>query len=183
MALTNAERQKLYRARKQGGQATGEKPPATKPEAFTGPQLEILRAVIREELTSLLEARTPSPTKPRKPASANDDAIRFCPVCGGHVTGGPLKVYCSTPCRKAANRGAQECNHAALMRFDECWAAWPTGHRHNIGEARAAWAKRGLDSVAGDVIRHLERLKRDPEWIPPLAATFLNNLRFVGAKS
>ncbi len=157
---------------------------------FTHSQLEKLSEIVKNELQALLTQAPVNTSTLVDKSTVNKrvnpvDTRRTCPFCGGNVTGSINKVYCSHRCSKAAFRcrrselRSQTSDLSALKRFDEFWAAYPSGYRSNRGDAEGAWAKKGYDAIADEIIRDVEmRNANGLIWITdthvPLPATYLN---------
>jgi hypothetical protein len=72
---------------------------------------------------------------------------------------------------------------AAKNRFEEFWAAWPSGHRKRAkGKAEEAWKRHRLDALADHLIADVKRRAvEDQQWLAgfaPMPSTYLNGKRW-----
>jgi uncharacterized protein YdaU (DUF1376 family) len=71
---------------------------------------------------------------------------------------------------------------AKPTRFADFWSVWPSSKR-KVGKAacEAKWARHGLDSVADQIITHVEALKGSDQWregFEPAPLTYINQRRW-----
>lgn len=74
---------------------------------------------------------------------------------------------------------------AGGMRFIEFWACWPSSPR-KVGKASCEkkWVARNLDSLADQIIGHVEALKNSQQWregFEPAPLTYINQSRWQDA--
>lgn len=69
--------------------------------------------------------------------------------------------------------------------FESFWSAWPKSTRkQGKSNCLAIWKKRGCESVAAEIIAHVEAMKSSEEWrtgFDPMPSTYLNQRRWDGA--
>jgi len=82
----------------------------------------------------------------------------------------------------------QDSKAMPVSRFVDFWAAWPASKRKVDRKAcEMKWAKRGLDALADEIIRHVVAMKKTAAWLPdrdgesfePSPETYLNNDRWT----
>lgn len=71
---------------------------------------------------------------------------------------------------------------AKPTRFVDFWSVWPASKR-KVGKAacEAKWAKHGLDSLADQIIAHVQNLKGSEQWqegFEPAPLTYINQRRW-----
>jgi hypothetical protein len=74
--------------------------------------------------------------------------------------------------------------------FTAFWASWPKSERKEAkGQCLKAWTKGKCELVAMDILRHVEHMKRTPNWLKdngqfvPAPLVYLNGRRWEGAET
>lgn len=74
--------------------------------------------------------------------------------------------------------------------FSEFWSSWPSSNRKEAkGKCLEVWKKQKVESVAADVIRHVNSLKTSQAWTKnggefiPAPLVYLNQRRWEGAET
>ena len=84
--------------------------------------------------------------------------------------------------KKIQNKNIKDISSAEPTRFDDFWSAWPSSKR-KVGKAAvlAKWKRGNLDSVADQIIGHVNSLKGSEQWttgFEPAPLTYINQRRW-----
>lgn len=87
------------------------------------------------------------------------------------------------PRREEKRREEVVASAPATDRFQDFWSAWPTTDRkQDRKKCLAKWQKAGCESMADEIIAHVEILKRTKKWVDgfePAPLTYLNGERWM----
>jgi hypothetical protein len=115
-----------------------------------------------------------SPSKIREKATAWDDS-----------TNTPGVIQEPSHTEKEREVGSRKGNGKEIGEgFQNFWTAYPSRRRVGRGDCEKRWVSLGLDTIADQVICHVEAMKRSPDWqreegkFVPNAATYLNQQRW-----